>query len=378
MTDLNPSFFGRMSIAFGTFFSILGNAEFAGRVKRLRDAPQRPLRPRPLPRRPRHPAPVAPTLKEASPDAALQLLGLLQRDARFIDFVEEDIASYTDADIGAAARLVHDGCRTVLREHFTIRPVRDEAEGSRVTLPDGFDATAIRLTGNVVGKPPFNGSISHRGWRVAEVRLPKLAESHDAQRRRAGRGGTMSDPRYSIGIDLGTTHCALSYVDLAASDGDKTVQGVLPIAQLTAPGAVEELDLLPSFLYLPHPNELTPGDLTLPWTAERGFAVGELARSRGAGTPIRLVSSAKSWLCHPGVDRRAAILPNDAPAGSRARLAAGSSVRYLDAPARSVGPRASRRAVRRAGDHGHDPRIVRSGRARTDGRSRRGRRLRAA
>jgi hypothetical protein len=109
----------------------------------------------------------------------LQLLGLLQREARFIDFIEEEIAGFSDADIGAAARLVHDGCRRALREHFTIRPVREEAEGSRVTLPEGFDATSIRLTGNVVGKPPFNGSISHRGWRVEEVRLPKLTESHD-------------------------------------------------------------------------------------------------------------------------------------------------------------------------------------------------------
>ncbi|SAK72725.1 molecular chaperone-like protein [Caballeronia arationis] len=139
----------------------------------------------------------------------------------------------------------------------------------------------------------------------------------------------MSDPRYSIGVDLGTTHCAISWVDIAASDGDKTVEGVLPVAQLTGPGAVEPLDLLPSFLYLPHPNELAPGDLSLPWTAERGFAVGEMARSRGAGTPIRLVSSAKSWLCHPGVDRRAAILPNDAPEEVERVSPLDASVRYL-------------------------------------------------
>jgi hypothetical protein len=135
----------------------------------------------PLPRTPHLHAPQAPTLKEASPDAALQLLGLLQRDARFIDFVEEDIKGYSDADIGAAARLVHEGCRATLREHFTIRPVRDEAEGSRVTLAEGFDATSVRLTGNVVGKAPFNGSISHRGWRVDDVRLPKLTGSHNAK-----------------------------------------------------------------------------------------------------------------------------------------------------------------------------------------------------
>ncbi|MBO7828031.1 Hsp70 family protein [Burkholderia pseudomallei] len=139
----------------------------------------------------------------------------------------------------------------------------------------------------------------------------------------------MSDARYSIGIDLGTTHCALSYVDLAASDGEKTSLRVLPIAQLTAPGAIDAPNLLPSFLYLPHPSELAPGELALPWAAERDFAVGELARSRGAGTPIRLVSSAKSWLCHPGVDRRAGILPSDAPPEVARVSPLDASVHYL-------------------------------------------------
>ncbi|CAG2156856.1 Chaperone protein HscA [Cupriavidus yeoncheonensis] len=139
----------------------------------------------------------------------------------------------------------------------------------------------------------------------------------------------MSDARYSIGIDLGTTHSALSYVDLTGSDGEKITQSVLPIPQLTGPGATEARDLLPSFLYLPHESELAPGDLALPWNAAREFAVGELARSRGAGTPIRLVSSAKSWLCHPGVDRRAAILPNDAPAEVPRISPLDASVRYL-------------------------------------------------
>lgn len=182
MTDSNLSFFGRVSLAVGTFFAILGNRELAAGIKRLRDGEG--FAPVPAPAPVSAPAPVAeaaaPVLKEASPVAALQLLGLLQRDARFVDFVEEDIARYADAEIGAAARLVHDGCRAVLREHFTIRPVREEAEGSRVTLADGFDASAIRLTGNVVGSAPFHGSISHRGWKVAEVRLPRVAERHDA------------------------------------------------------------------------------------------------------------------------------------------------------------------------------------------------------
>jgi hypothetical protein len=123
----------------------------------------------------------------------------------------------------------------------------------------------------------------------------------------------MSTPRYCIGIDLGTTHCALAYVDLAASEGEATDHGVLDIAQLSAAGSVESLPLLPSFLYLPHTDELAPGDLALPWSPTQDFAVGEMARTRGAQTPIRLVSSAKSWLCHAGVDRHAAILPSDAP-----------------------------------------------------------------
>ena len=140
----------------------------------------------------------------------------------------------------------------------------------------------------------------------------------------------MSEPRYAVGIDLGTTHCDLSYVDLAGSQGDEVAQDLMRVPQLTAPGAVEELPLLPAFLYLPHPDEIAAGDLTLPWATEPGAILGELARTIGARTPIRLVSSAKSWLCHPGVDRRAAILPAGAPEDEVPRLSPyEASVRYL-------------------------------------------------
>ncbi|WP_179404554.1 DUF2760 domain-containing protein [Burkholderia guangdongensis] len=184
MTESKLSFFGRLSVAIGSFFAILGDGELAANVRRLRDGTFAPTPPTPaaapvVPAATPQPAAAPVVIKEASPDAALQLLGLLQRNARFVDFVEEDIAGYSDADIGAAARLVHDGCRATLREHFTIRPVRAETEGSRITLPAGFDAAAIRLTGNVVGSAPFNGSLSHRGWRADDVKLPKLIDSHD-------------------------------------------------------------------------------------------------------------------------------------------------------------------------------------------------------
>ena len=140
----------------------------------------------------------------------------------------------------------------------------------------------------------------------------------------------MSEARYAVGIDLGTTHCVMAAVDLAASDRDDVVERIEAVPQLTAPGSVEERAMLPSFLYLPHPDELKPDDRVLPWGEPRPFVVGELARAMGSRTPIRLVSSAKSWLCHPGVDRRAAILPVEAPEEVARVSPLQASTRYLE------------------------------------------------
>jgi hypothetical protein len=126
------------------------------------------------------PAPEPVILKESTPDAALQLLGLLQKEARFIDFIKEDIASYNDADIGVAARVVHEGCNKAINEHFTLAPVRNEQEGVKITLQKGFDASTVRLTGNIVGSPPFTGTLIHKGWQVTSIRLPKLTQGHNA------------------------------------------------------------------------------------------------------------------------------------------------------------------------------------------------------
>ncbi len=123
---------------------------------------------------------VEPKLKTSTPEAALQLLSLLQQEARFIDFMQEDLNGYADADIGAAARVIHEGGQKVLNEYFSFAPVRTEEEETRITLPQGFNASEVRLTGNVVGEAPFNGTLIHRGWKVTEVKLPKLAEGHDA------------------------------------------------------------------------------------------------------------------------------------------------------------------------------------------------------
>lgn len=126
------------------------------------------------------PAPEPVVLKEATPDAALQLLGLLQKEARFIDFIKEDLASFSDADIGIAARVVHEGCNKAINEHFTLAAVRNEQEGSKITLPEGFDAAEVRLTGNIVGTAPFTGTLVHKGWQVTGIRLPKLTSGHNA------------------------------------------------------------------------------------------------------------------------------------------------------------------------------------------------------
>lgn len=127
------------------------------------------------------PTPEPIILKEATPDAALQLLGLLQKEARFVDFIQEDVSAYSDADIGAAARVVHQGCVKAINEHFTLAPVSQDAEGSRVTLNKGFDAASFRLTGNIVGEAPFTGTLMHKGWQVTDLRLPKLTEGHNAK-----------------------------------------------------------------------------------------------------------------------------------------------------------------------------------------------------
>ncbi|PML43831.1 molecular chaperone DnaK [Vibrio lentus] len=117
-------------------------------------------------------------------------------------------------------------------------------------------------------------------------------------------------PKFSVGIDLGTTHCVLSYID--TTNEDARVE-VMQIPQLTAPGTVETRSQLGSFLYQPHEHEMNAGSRVLPWSSEPKVLVGAIARNLGSKTPIRLVASAKSWLCHGGVNRRDAFLPAGSP-----------------------------------------------------------------
>jgi hypothetical protein len=106
-------------------------------------------------------------------EGALHLLSILQRDGRFIDFLKEDIKGFPDADVGAAARLVHQGCKKAIDACFTLAPVRSEEEGAAVVVEAGFDAASISLAGNVKGEPPWKGSLTHAGWKASAVSLPE-------------------------------------------------------------------------------------------------------------------------------------------------------------------------------------------------------------
>jgi hypothetical protein len=139
----------------------------------------------------------------------------------------------------------------------------------------------------------------------------------------------MPPSRYVVGIDLGTTNSAVAYVDTGVGEGADTVVTHLMIPQVVNPGVVEERPLLPSFLYLPGPNELPAGSLRLPWAPDCDHAVGEFARTHGSQVPTRLVASAKSWLCHPGIDRRGPVLPWKAPEGGRRVSPLEASTSYL-------------------------------------------------
>lgn len=188
MDDL--PFFTRLWFAWVCYFRVLFDGAFAARafavqsgalpaapeVKRLEEkAPAKPA--------PREETPKPPKPEPKVPDngAALQLLALLQREGRLVDFLEEDVASFPDADIGAAARVVHSGCRKALRDHVKLEAVRTEEEGAKVSVPEGFDPSEVKLTGNVTGKGPHEGTLRHRGWRAVDVKLPTPVEGHDAR-----------------------------------------------------------------------------------------------------------------------------------------------------------------------------------------------------
>ena len=176
-----PGFFERLSLA----FKVLGDADLAQRVRDGAPAVVPPTTQA-------LPSPTSPPVvqekiverivEKSNPEAgALLVLSILQRDGRLIDFVHEDVAGFPDADVGAAARVVHAGCRKALAQYFKLEPVNKAGEGAPVVVEKGFDPSTIRLAGNVSGEPPFKGKLAHGGWRAVEVRLPDRPASIDGR-----------------------------------------------------------------------------------------------------------------------------------------------------------------------------------------------------
>jgi hypothetical protein len=114
-----------------------------------------------------------PTANQADAEV-VNFLAILQEKGRLVDFLMDDITGYSDAQVGAAGRVLHEGCKAVLLEHFGIRPMREEGEGSKVTIPPGYAPDDYRLVGRISGEAPFTGTLVHHGWRTEWVKLPRL------------------------------------------------------------------------------------------------------------------------------------------------------------------------------------------------------------
>src|SRR5579871_1928481 len=152
----------RFGLALKAYFRVLGDAAVAERVRPLLEPP----------------AQEAAKPARLSPEP-LRLLTLLQREGRLLDFLLEDISAATDDQVGAGVRELHRQAQSVIKEHLVLEPVLAKNEGETVEVPPQFDPSAIRLTGNVTGQPPFRGILQHHGWRVKNYTLPALPEGQD-------------------------------------------------------------------------------------------------------------------------------------------------------------------------------------------------------
>jgi hypothetical protein len=163
------SFMARLGTAFACFFRAVASPDFSRQATILLQPTAAKTAPAPAPA-------IPPERLHAS---GLNVLSMLQRDGRLIDFLQENMSGFSDEEIGAAARVVHTGCQKVLKQHLSIEPILKDAEGARVQVPAGFDAQRIQLTGNVTGQPPFRGALKHHGWVATSVRMPAVSESLD-------------------------------------------------------------------------------------------------------------------------------------------------------------------------------------------------------
>jgi uncharacterized protein DUF2760 len=157
----------RWKYAFRAFFSLIFHGRIAADILAAFTTPAAPP--------PARVAPPAAALETT--DRAAQILAILQRDGRLVDFLMEDLTAYSNEQVGTAVRDVHRGCRQALEKYATLAPVFDAAEGSMVTVDAGSDAARVKVVGNAAGAPPFRGVLRHRGWDATRLDLPPLPVS---------------------------------------------------------------------------------------------------------------------------------------------------------------------------------------------------------
>lgn len=183
VTAAPVSFITRLWLCWVCWFRVLFDGAFAARVLAADGASDAPeLSPRPEPKTAVEPRPVP--KPEPQPDGgldgALALLALLQREGRLLDFLQQDVTTFGDAEVGAAARVVHDGCRRALKAHAEVKSLRSEAEGERISV-SANEVRDVKLVGNVGGSAPYRGTLRHRGWRIESLRLPARVGEQDAR-----------------------------------------------------------------------------------------------------------------------------------------------------------------------------------------------------
>jgi hypothetical protein len=164
----------RIGLAFKAFWRVLTNSQVADQVYAVLKGEAPPA----LQQETARPIDVPPPKPVVHP---LQLLTILQREGRLVDFLMEDIQGIADAQVGAAVREVHQKCRQALQDHVPLEPVMSEAEESTATVQSGYDPSAIRVVGNLPARPPYSGTVRHRGWRAREVNLQPLPSGQDAK-----------------------------------------------------------------------------------------------------------------------------------------------------------------------------------------------------
>jgi len=170
----------RIWLAVRVFCAVLFRAEVAARVEEaLRGEKAGPAE---LPQTEARAEPQRPVPKAPARSEAIALLAALQREARFVDFIKEPLAGFSDAQIGAVARDIHRDCASVVERMFALAPVVDQPEGSQIEVPAGFDSGRIQLTGNLVGEPPFRGRVAHHGWEATKCEIPVWSGKETAAR----------------------------------------------------------------------------------------------------------------------------------------------------------------------------------------------------